>query len=161
MILGTVGNDPRGFQRLVDWLDRAAAGRSEPVVIQVGHTPKPPRSAHWFGFEAPEVFEARVAGARCVVTHAGAGSLLACAAAGVPAILLPRRADLREAIDGHQQELADALAGRPGYVVARSEHELVAALDRPPGRPEPPGLKLVERLRLDLEELAPAQEPGH
>lgn len=157
MILGSVGTDPRGFQRLVDWLDALAPALGETIVIQVGHTPRLPVHAAWVRFEPQEAFQKRVAAARVLVTHAGAGTLLASAEAGVPAVCVPRQRALGEAVDDHQAELAAVLADRPGFAAVSTPHELAAALRAQLGRPSPPGRELVGRLREDVAELAQRQ----
>ena len=73
-------------------------------------------------------FTKLVADATLVVTHAGAGTLIHALAAGKRPVVMPRRSDLGEHIDGHQLELAEAFAALGRIVLAREPIDLPAAI---------------------------------
>jgi UDP-N-acetylglucosamine--N-acetylmuramyl-(pentapeptide) pyrophosphoryl-undecaprenol N-acetylglucosamine transferase len=53
-----------------------------------------------------------------VVTHAGVGTIISLLAMGVPTVVVPRRAYRGEHVDDHQQQIANALSGKPALTVA-------------------------------------------
>lgn len=98
------------FDRLVDRL-RAILPAECDVTWQLpaDYGDLPGRSCR----DVPEdEFRELVRGADAVVSHAGAGTALTCLELGASPVLVPRRADLREHVDGHQEELARVLGGR-------------------------------------------------
>jgi beta-1,4-N-acetylglucosaminyltransferase len=112
MILVTVGLHDRPFERLVRAADGMAARTCELVIIQRGVARYLPVHAEWFDAITACQMAALIAQARVLVSHAGAGSILAACRAGVPLILAARLRCWGEAIDDHQLQLAAALAGR-------------------------------------------------
>jgi beta-1,4-N-acetylglucosaminyltransferase len=117
MILVTVGLHDRPFDRLVRAADGMASLTQEPAIIQRGCTRYQPAHAAWFDAVSASQMEALVAQARVVVSHAGAGSVLAAQRVRVPLVLVPRLRRWGESIDDHQQQLAAALAAQGQAVV--------------------------------------------
>jgi UDP-N-acetylglucosamine transferase subunit ALG13 len=104
----------------MDWLDAAAPGLGEPVVVQTG---VPQDSTRWPNITQhrtlkPAAFEATFRAATVVISHAGIGTILSAQQFGKPLILLPRRHDLGEHRNDHQLATARALDGTPGLHVA-------------------------------------------
>jgi UDP-N-acetylglucosamine transferase subunit ALG13 len=128
VIFATVGTHTVGFDRLVSSVDNWASTGSEHVVIQIGNSKYVPRYAEWFRFELPTRIESLMAEARIVVTHGGAGSLLAAVERGGATVAIPRLAVLGEAIDDHQAELCLALRQAGLIQVVRELTELPDAL---------------------------------
>ncbi|MEL6533629.1 MAG: glycosyltransferase [Pseudomonadota bacterium] len=124
MIFVTVGTQ-LAFPRLIDamqaWAEEQAAG--ERVVAQTGEA----AAGRWPHLEVharmmPADFARHIAEARVIVAHAGIGTVLSARAAGRPLILVPRRADLGEHRNDHQQATVHQLTGRSGiYVVEAPE----------------------------------------
>lgn len=128
MIFVTVGTHTDGFARLVTAMDGLAAGLDEEVVMQVGATPYQPQSARWFSFTSQAEIEQLNARARVIVSHAGAGSIMAGLRLAKPLIVMPRLHKYGEHVDDHQTELAGALASQGSLLVAYEVEELPARL---------------------------------
>jgi beta-1,4-N-acetylglucosaminyltransferase len=132
VILVTVGLHDVPFERLIRAADGMAALTCEPVLIQRGVAHYVPAHAAWFDAVPAGQMEALIAQARVLVSHAGAGSILAAHRARLPLVLVPRLCRLGEAIDDHQLQLAEALAARKRAVVLGdpSPHALLGAVER-------------------------------
>jgi len=125
MIFVTVGTEQYPFNRLLTWVEavRDRTNPDEVLVVQAGAcTTVLDGACHWRRLDR-ERFVEFARKARLVVSHCGEGSFLELQALGCAYVLVPRRAHLGEHIDDHQQELAEALAGR-GVPVAWSLAEL-------------------------------------
>jgi beta-1,4-N-acetylglucosaminyltransferase len=129
VILVTVGMHTDGFPRLVQEMERIATQVDEDVVMQIGATRHEPRAARWFTFPTQEQMDALCEQARVIVSHAGAGSILAALRYRKPLIVVPRRREHGEVIDDHQLELADALSRAGALLVANEVCELGAKLE--------------------------------
>ena len=134
MIFLTVGTQ-LPFDRLVRGVDAwcASRGTGGEVFGQIGVLGRDnDRPTHFDYVQTlpPEDFDARVAAADAIIAHAGMGAIISALSAGTPIAILPRRADLREQRNGHQQATAARFAGRPGLFAAMSGEELPGMLDR-------------------------------
>lgn len=110
------------FRRIVEALLRILPEDAE-VAWQTGYTP-----VGDLPIEGKEAIPERelselMAAADVVVTHAGVGSALAAFEVGKCPLLVPRRAQYGEAVDDHQLQIADNLAGR-GLAVAVEADQL-------------------------------------
>ena len=132
MIFLTLGTQ-EPFDRLVkavdDWC--AETGRGADLFGQIteraGYTPK---HFDWVASLPPDLHRERCSEAEFIISHAGMGSIITAMTYGKPIIVLPRRADLKEHRNDHQQATARRLGGRPGLMVAQTEHELPLLLGR-------------------------------
>ncbi len=127
MILVTVGMQ-LGFDRLIAAMDALAPTLGQPVIAQVGKGAYRPAHMEARISIAPAEFEALVAQASLIVSHAGIGTVLTAARLEKPIVLVPRRAGLGEHRNDHQLATVRQLAGRPGIVVAEDEAALPAAI---------------------------------
>jgi UDP-N-acetylglucosamine--N-acetylmuramyl-(pentapeptide) pyrophosphoryl-undecaprenol N-acetylglucosamine transferase len=117
-----------GFRRAVEHLVRVLPEVLAPdaqVLWQVGVT-----DVAGLGIDAradvpAAELHAAIAAADLVIAHSGIGSCLIALDAGRCPVLLPRRHELGEHVDGHQQMIADEL-DRRGLAVSRAPEELVA-----------------------------------
>ncbi|WP_185972607.1 glycosyltransferase [Georgenia yuyongxinii] len=117
-----------GFRRAVENLLRVLPEVLAPdasVLWQVGVT-----DVSGLGIDArvdvpAAELHAAVAEADLVIAHSGIGSCLATLDAGKCPVLLPRRHELGEHVDGHQQMIADELERR-GLAVSRAPEDLRA-----------------------------------
>lgn len=123
MILVTVGTQ-LGFDRLIEAMDRLTPELGTQVIAQTGKGRYIPHNMDAFEKIAPSEFEAHVAKAELIVSHAGIGSVLTAARFSKPIVLMPRRADLKEHRNDHQMATIRKLAGRPGILIAADETEL-------------------------------------
>lgn len=159
MILVTVGLHVQPFERLVCAADGMAALTCEPVIIQRSVARYAPAHAAWFDAIPAYQMEALTAQARVLVSHAGAGSVLAALRARVPLVLVARLRCWGESIDDHQLQLAEALAQRGRAVVLSdvSPTALLRAVEQAEWVPRlAPGTGLQQALRNWLAE-APAR----
>ncbi|MBW2271357.1 MAG: glucuronosyltransferase [Deltaproteobacteria bacterium] len=153
MIFVTVGaNTP--FDRMVRCVDAWAAARGRrDVFAQIGETEYRPAHLEWTALLSPLEFRERLRQADVIVAHAGMGTILSALEAGVPLLVMPRRAALREQRNDHQLATARRLRERGLVHVADDEAGLTASLDslgglEAPARIEPVAPPpLVERLR--------------
>ncbi len=149
MIFVTVGTQ-LPFPRLVSEMDRIAGCICEPVIAQTCEDAtyenlivEPYMSAERYA----DVIER----ARIVIAHAGIGTIMAARQAGIPAILIPRRASLGEHRNDHQAGTVRQLIGREGITAlwdtAKLEPMLLGTLP-PPRADSGPSLDgLVTELR--------------
>ncbi len=129
MIFVTVGHQ-MPFDRLVKVVDEWAAERGRlDVFAQIGDTDLTPRHIQFASRIAPSEFSRRVEQCRCIVGHAGMGTILTGLRHEKPVLVMPRRATLRETRNEHQLATARHLAGRQGIQVALDETALRKALD--------------------------------
>lgn len=113
MIFATVGTHEDPFDRLVQELDRLVSSGElrEEVVIQYGYS-QPPR--HCKGEKMipfPEV-QRLMAQARVVITHGGPASIMQALAHGKVPVVVPRRPEFGEHVDGHQVAFSKRLEDR-------------------------------------------------
>jgi len=154
LIFVTVGaNTP--FDRMVKCVDEwvAETQPEQEVFAQIGRASYEPRHMRWTGMLTPAEFRETLGRASVVVAHAGMGTVLSCLEAGIPILVMPRRAALREQRNDHQLATAARLLERGIVNVADDERELRKCLDhldalRPADRIGPVAPPpLVERLR--------------
>ena len=115
LIFVTVGNARNPFSRLVRAADAIAEQTDEEVVIQCGHTDVEVFHANIVKFLTMEQYEKIVQDARVIISHAGAGSVIAALAARKRIIVVPRLRRFSEHVNDHQLEIAAELQ-RVGYV---------------------------------------------
>ncbi len=109
MILVTVGTHYQSFSRLVQKMDEIAAGFSEEVIIQRGHTKYQPKYATAYDFVDAATYARLLQEARVFVTHDGAGAMMAGINANKPTIVIPRLQHFGEMLYTNKAELAKKL----------------------------------------------------
>lgn len=112
MIFVTVGTSPMPFMRLIREMDTLAGWIDEEVVIQHGSTAYPLLHATGCAWMDDATFQFHILSARTIVSHAGAGTIIAALKQGKPLVLVPRSVKWQESVDDHQSELAHALHSR-------------------------------------------------
>lgn len=138
MIFVTIGT-VWPFDRLICAMDAWAADHpGTPVFAQIGERGEyEPRHMDWARSLDPEPYAGLIGQARVIVAHAGIGSLVTAGRQGLPIVLLPRRAVLKEHVNDHQVATAARFGERPGVHVAADEAGLGAAIEAalhtPPG----------------------------
>lgn len=130
MILVTVGTE-LPFDRLIQTVDAWAreTGRTD-VLAQIGAGGWKPTFIQSREFIEPPEFRTALAAADLVIAHAGMGTILSTLRAGVPLLVMPRRASLGEHRSEHQLATAHRLSALKGIAVAADELELRSRLDR-------------------------------
>lgn len=128
MIFVTIGT-VWPFDRLIRAMDAWAADHPEaPVFAQIGTGAFEPQHMDWARSLDPEAYAGLIGRARVIVAHAGIGSLVTAGRAGLPIVLVPRRAALKEHVNDHQIATAARFAERPGVLVAADEAALPAVI---------------------------------
>lgn len=129
------------FDRLSRSVDAWAARHPQTEVFgQIGRTAWRPAAMRWAEvMEAGEYLDL-LKQAKVIVAHAGMGTVISAAEHGKPLIVMPRRADLGEHRNDHQEFTAKWLMTRPGISVVHDENELHAALDKADTLVPPDGL---------------------
>ena len=163
MIFVTVGNDYRGFNRLLSKIDEIAPRVPTDILIQRGYSSFSPEHAPFFDFVPMERAMEYLRTSDLVVSHAGIGTIILCKEYGTPLVILPRRKKYREHMNDHQLEVAEALERRKGenIYVAKGEEELeekiFEALKGTKSSPAPnPGrTSLIRTIREFVETSAP------
>jgi UDP-N-acetylglucosamine transferase subunit ALG13 len=127
----TIGTDHHPFTRVVSWVERwlgDGGGQRVDAVIQHGATVVTPGPGKVKQLDYTDLLAA-LRGASIVITHAGATAMEARSAGHVP-IIVPRRPELGEHVDGHQLRFGRWLEAKGFAVICDTEDELRAALDR-------------------------------
>lgn len=129
-IFVAVGTSQRGFDRLLRWLDdlRQQGAVQIPIAAQRGHAHHIPRNYPSDPFLPSHQLEARIAQAKLVICHAGAGLLGTCIRHGKRPIVVPRLARFGEAINDHQLMLAKALSASGQALLVQEKRELLPAI---------------------------------
>ncbi len=112
MIFVTVGNDFRGFDRLLKKMDEIAPLISTETVMQKGYSKYLPQNTQYFSFVAMDRAIEYIQKSELVVSHAGIGTIILCREYGIPLLILPRRKGYGEHMNDHQMEIAKALEER-------------------------------------------------
>jgi len=126
MIFVTVGNDFRGFDRLLREMDRLVPRIPAEIVIQKGYSRYLPTNTRYFDFISMQSAAEYMRRSKLVVSHAGIGTIILCKEYGVPILIFPRRKSYGEHMNDHQMEIAQALSERESenIYVAYKENEL-------------------------------------
>lgn len=115
LVLALAGTDHHPFDRLVSWIDSAAAARPDVhFVIQYGAS-RAPLVAEGHAFLGHEELADLIDAAAVVVCHGGPGTITDAREAGHVPLCVPRDPALGEHVDGHQQRFA-AMVGGVGVV---------------------------------------------
>ena len=128
-MVALAGTDHHPFDRMVQWVDAAAARRPDVrFVVQHGAT-SPPVVAEGHDFLAHDRLVALLGEASAVVCHGGPGTIMDAREAGHVPLCVPRDPRLGEHVDGHQQRFAAAVAGSGAVRVISSLESFYQELD--------------------------------
>jgi UDP-N-acetylglucosamine transferase subunit ALG13 len=132
LVLVTVGTDHHPFGRIVDWAsDYVASKPAQSVEFVCQHgTAAPPVVGRHDAFVDHESLQGLMRRATAVVCHGGPSTMLESLRLGRMPIVVPRRQQWGEAVDDHQLEFSRFLLSCHQVVVAETEAQLRAALDR-------------------------------
>lgn len=134
LLFATVGAT-LGFPRMVEAvLALKHSGRlPEQAIVQIGEDmpePAPVEGVTFIRSLAFDEVQSLLRRAAFVVCHGGTGSLITALRAGCRTISMPRRFDLGEHYDDHQEEITAAFAARGLIEVAREAADLGPAIER-------------------------------
>jgi UDP-N-acetylglucosamine--N-acetylmuramyl-(pentapeptide) pyrophosphoryl-undecaprenol N-acetylglucosamine transferase len=126
-VLVTVGTMHFPFDRLLDRVDAVVPADWE-LVVQHGASRSIERAGRNVAELGYDELGDAMRDADVVIAHCGVGTIISAAHAGVPCVLLPRRAAFGEVIDDHQFQLIPVLAGHPGITTVADEDEITTEL---------------------------------
>jgi UDP-N-acetylglucosamine transferase subunit ALG13 len=160
MILLSVGTI-MPFDRLTRAVDEAIGAGiiNEPVFGQIGETTFKPKHMEYAVVLDRHVFDQKVSEARCMISHAGIGSITLAMEHNKPLLVIPRKKCFREHVNDHQVSTARKF-GDLGHVLVTYDvadlpsmlHELFSFVPRP--RTAEPG-KVIERISRFIEQTSP------
>tara|TARA_B100000767_G_C19770257_1_gene539562 strand:+ start:219 stop:707 length:489 start_codon:yes stop_codon:yes gene_type:complete len=108
MIFVTVGNDGRHFFRLLDHINVLMQEGDEKFYVQYGNSNHNLKiSEEVKPFFNRKDFKALLSNSDCIITHAGAGTLLQLAQLGKFPVVVPRLKKYSEHINDHQLDIAN------------------------------------------------------
>lgn len=119
MIFATVGTHEDPFDRLLQGLDQLVETGviREPVFMQSGSCTYAAKHVQTAAMMPYDELQARMAAARIVVCAAGPATIMQVYAHGKVPIVVPRRPEFGEHVDGHQVAFARRMADRVLLVV--------------------------------------------
>jgi len=120
-MLVTVGTDHHRFDRLSDWVEAWLADHPAVHCTYQHGTSRPIARATCEPMMPRTALQTLLATSDVVVAQGGPGSISDARQAGVRPLVVPRRADLREAIDDHQVHFCRRLAVTESIFVAEDE----------------------------------------
>lgn len=112
MILVTLGTQKFQFNRLVEAADKLAACIDEEVFVQYGNSTYIPKKCQSAAFVDGKEFKKMIEECSILITHSGVGSIMTGITSNKPVIVVPRLAKFHEHVDNHQQQIAEAFAGK-------------------------------------------------
>lgn len=112
MILVTLGTQKFQMNRLVEAADKMAESIDEEVFVQTGNSTYVPTHCKHSEFVDSVSFKDMIAQCSVLVTHSGVGSIMTGLNAGKPVVVVPRLKKYNEHVDNHQQDIAEAFAGK-------------------------------------------------
>jgi UDP-N-acetylglucosamine transferase subunit ALG13 len=133
VIFATVGTHQQPFQRLLDALGELEV---DELVVQHGAGQPPANAARAEAFMPFDAMLECFRAADRVITHAGVGSVLCATREGHVPLVVPRRPELGEHVDGHQAELTRALGAQGSVVPVWETAGLAGLLAAAPRRTE-------------------------
>ncbi|HMC16111.1 MAG TPA: glycosyltransferase [Albitalea sp.] len=129
MIFVTVGS-MFPFDRLIRSVDELVGQGviTEPVIAQIGDGRYEPRHMPFERFLAKPQYDQRMAEARVLLAHAGAGTIALALAHHKPLLVLPRLKRHREHVNDHQLATARKFEQLGHVLVAYDERDIAAKL---------------------------------
>lgn len=126
----SVGTDGHPFDRLMDWVERLVVAIPDVhAVVQHGSS-RPPQGTAAVPMMSQSAFRDLLQGADVVVLQGGPGGIIDSLSCGRRPLVVPRTATLHEHVDDHQIAFARRLASDGTVLVAESEPEFRAQIER-------------------------------
>jgi UDP-N-acetylglucosamine transferase subunit ALG13 len=174
LLLVTVGSDHHPFGRLIRWIDDYLDDRhpTPPLryVCQYGTAPAPRSSVEAHAYIDHADLQALMQRASAIVVQGGPYSMIESLRNGRVPIAVPRQRDLREHVDDHQLAFCRFLAERNEILLATTEEEFYAAMDKvlhdPDAFTAPPAVyaeqraAAVQRFGSAINTFRPLRRPG-
>ena len=129
MVLVIIGMTRVGFSRLIRMVDQlATANVVRDVFAQIGASSYEPLHCRYVRYIPRAELELLIGRADFVICHAGVGSVSMCLAAHKKTIVVPRRRQIGETVDDHQEQLAAYLQQAGRSLVVEDIVQLEAAI---------------------------------
>lgn len=129
MIYVTVGSQ-LPFDRLINVIDFWAGENSdEELFAQIGRSKNPPKNFESIEFLTPSASDQYFKKAQLIISHVGMGSILTAIKYNKPMIVLPRKHELIEVRNNHQEATAKWVDQLPNIFVAWDEYSLLDLLN--------------------------------
>ena len=159
MIFLTVGNWHKGFDRLVEAVDKLKEQNviTDTVTAQIGSGNYKPANLRSFDYCSPNEFSDIISKSRVIITHAGIGTIGQAIKLIKPVIVVPRKAELGECSNNHQFTTAKELAKEGKILVAYEVFELPHKLEEAANfvpADEQGGQEIIRTVEIFLEQLA-------
>jgi len=133
MILVTVGSSADGFNRVIEQVDGLKGEHkiNDNLVMQIGHGSYIPKNAdRFFRFTSWKEINDLHKKVDCVISHAGAGSILTALAHGKPFIGVPRLKKLGEHTNNHQVDMARVLVNEGKMLMAGDKKGILDCISK-------------------------------
>ena len=118
MILVTLGTQDKGFERLLQAIDREIEKGviKERVVVQAGYTKYESKNMEILDLVPQDEFEKLMSDADLLITHGGVGSILTGIKRGKPVIAAARLKKYKEHTNDHQKQIIKEFSDA-GYIL--------------------------------------------
>ena len=124
MIVVTLGTQKFQMNRLVEAVDKIAPQINEDIFIQTGCSTYTPKNCKHADFVDSVKFREMIKESSMLITHSGVGSIMSGIKEGKPVIVVPRLPEYHEHVDNHQEEIAEAFAGKNCVLYCRDLDKL-------------------------------------
>lgn len=124
MILITLGTQDKGFERLLNAVDKQIKNGKikEKVVVQAGHTKYSSDKMEIFDLIDRDKFSKLISECDILITHGGVGSIINGLQNDKKVIVAPRLARYNEHINDHQLQITENFA-KKGYIIPFYEND--------------------------------------
>ena len=112
MIFVTLGTQKFQMNRLVKAIDEISEELEEDFFIQTGNSTYKPVCCDYQQFLSKEEYRRKIDNCRMLITHAGVGTIIEGINAGKPVIVVPRQKAMKEHVDDHQMQIAEAFSNK-------------------------------------------------
>jgi UDP-N-acetylglucosamine transferase subunit ALG13 len=112
------------FDRLIQCVDEWAAEHDTPAHAQIAEGQYLPQHASWDRFMTTDDFNARLAEASLIISHAGMGNIITALENSKPIIVMNRQHKLGEHRNDHQADGLEWMGKLSGVYTARSCEEM-------------------------------------
>ena len=129
-IFVTLGTHPQQFNRLLKEIDSLAKKPGFNFFAQAGNSTYNPKNFPFKKFINPGPYEQEFANSDVIISHGGAGAIIAALRQKKPLIIVPRLRKHGEHTDDHQLDLAEALDRRGKAIAVFDLKELPKAIDK-------------------------------
>ena len=142
-VVVSVGTDHHPLDRLIDWIDNWTAAHPDVAVLVQRGSSRPPRTARSEALLGYDELVGAMATADAVVIQGGPAGIADARGAGHRPVVVARRPDLGEHVDGHQVTFTRWMAERDQIDLADDEATLHRLLDE--ALDDPSRFRVAER----------------